>query len=311
MYDLCFRSLQGLPLPARALTSYLIESIIGRLLRAEDVVVCGYVWMSNHVHMQLFSLDCEALVNFYGRLMKRLTDFLKRLLGLSHLRLWDERPTVGEVLDLEAAIDRIVYTYLNPVRAGLVRSIDDYEGCNTWREFLSAPADVNAVAEKVVPWVRLTDVFQLSRANPSLAEEKRVLNLLEERTSTRETHTIRIMPFKWLEAFKVVDQIQIEKIRQRIISRVREEETRLSSESTPRRIIEGFIVTDAYIPPKKQRKVFMYGSTKDIRCEYLAIFDNFIKECARCYQLLKQGYSTILWPPESFRPPGPKLCNAW
>lgn len=158
MYDLCFRSLQGLPLPARALTAYLIESILGRLLQAEDIIVCGYVWMSNHVHMQVFSLDCEALTHFHERLKKRLTDFLKRLLGLSHLRLWDNRTTVGEVLDVDAAIARIVYMYLNPVRAGLACSIDEYQGCNTWREFLSAPAHTNACFEKEVPWVRAPDI---------------------------------------------------------------------------------------------------------------------------------------------------------
>ena len=311
MYDLCFRSIQGLPLPARALTAYLIESILGRLLRTEDVVVCSYVWMSNHVHMQLFSLDCAALISFYGGLMKRITDFLKRLLGLHHLRLWEDRPTVSEVLDLDAAIDRIVYTYLNPVRAGLVRRIDDYTGCNTWREFLSAPANVDAIVEKEVPWVRLTDISPLTRANPSVPEERRILKFLEERTSKRETHTIRIMPFKWLEAFKIIDPIEIERIRRRIISRVREEEETLSAEHIPHRPIEGFIVKDTYIPRKKERKVFMYGSTKEIRCQYLAIFDVFIRQCAECFELLKQGYSTISWPPECFKPPGPKLCNAF
>ena len=54
MYDLCVRSLQGLPLPARALTRLLIESILGRLLQTEAVIMCGYVWMSKRPHMQLF-----------------------------------------------------------------------------------------------------------------------------------------------------------------------------------------------------------------------------------------------------------------
>jgi hypothetical protein len=69
MYDLCFRSLRGLPLPARALTTLLIESIMGRLLRTEAIIVCSYVWMSNHVHMQVFSLDCQALTFSVGGLL--------------------------------------------------------------------------------------------------------------------------------------------------------------------------------------------------------------------------------------------------
>jgi hypothetical protein len=310
MYDLCFRSLRGLPLPARALTTLIIESIMGRLLRSEDVIVCGYVWMSNHVHMQVYSLDCTALTHFHERLKKRLTDFLKRLLNIPHLSLWDNRTTLGEVLDLEAAIERVVYTFLNPVRAGLVRSIDDYAGCNTWKEFISAPADVNATVEKVVPWILATDIETLSQENPSLSEERSLIKAINEYALARDTHTLRVMPFKWLEAFGLVDPIEIEKVRQRIISQVRQEEAKITPKREPLRRIEGFVVTDRYLPPKKDRKVFMYSSCKERRFAFLATFRRFIIQCAECYRLMKQGVIDVLWPPECFKPPVPRLCNA-
>ena len=310
MYDLCFRSLRGLPLPARALTTLLIESIIGRLLCSQAIIVCGYVWMSNHAHIQVFSLDCSALTHFHERLKKRLTDFLKRLLSISQLNLWDNSTNIGEVLDLEAAIARVVYAYLNPVRAGLVRSIDEYSGCNTWKEFLSVPADVNASVEKEVPWVLLTDMEPLSRENPSLSEERTLINSVLERASSRERNTVRVMPLKWLEAFKIIDPIEIEKIRQRIIAQVREEEARLAPKKTPLRRIEGFVVTDAYVPRKKGRKVFMYASCKELRWAFLATFRRFINQCTECYLLMKQGYTDVPWPPGCFKPPIPRLCNA-
>jgi hypothetical protein len=310
MYDLCFRSLQGLPLPARALTTLLIESIMGRLLRSEDVIVCSYVWMSNHVHMQVFSLDCKALIHFHGRLKKSLTDFLKRLLTISRLHLWDDDTTLGAVLDLEAAIERVVYTYLNPVRAGIVRSIDDYKGCNTWKEFLSVPPDVNAVVEKEVPWVLATDIEPLSHDNPSLSEERSLIDLIQERTSSRVTHTVRIMPFKWLQVFNVIAPSQIEEIRKRIITRVREEESRLSPKKDPPRRIEGFVVTDVYVPRKKESRVFMYCSCKERRLAFLNEYRRFIRECIECYQLMKRGATDIPWPPACCRPPTPHLCNA-
>jgi hypothetical protein len=310
MYDLCFRSLKGLPLPARALTTLLIESIMGRLLCSQSVIVCGYVWMSNHVHMQLVSLDCTALTQFHERLKKRLTDFLKRLLGLSQLNLWDKRTTLAEVLDLEAAIARVVYTYLNPVRAGLVRSIGEYTGCNTWREFLSAPADVNATVEKEVPWVFCTDIDPLSQENPSLSEERNLIKTIQQQTNARQRNTVRVMPFKWLEAFNIVDPVEIERIRQRIISEVRREESRLFTEKEPLRRIQGFVVGDSYVPKKKDRKVLMYASTKELRWAFLEAFSRFSMRCAECYQLMKQGYRDLPWPPECFKPPIPRLCNA-
>jgi hypothetical protein len=310
MYDLCFRALQGLPLPARALTKLLIESIIGRLLQSEAVILCSYVWMSNHLHMQVFSLDCSALTHFHERLKKRLTDFLKRLLNLPRLSLWDNRTTLGEVLDLEAAIERIVYSYLNPVRAGLVRSIDEYSGCNTWREFLSVPADTNASVDKEVPWVFATDIEPLSQENPSLSEERSLIESIEERASSRERNIVKIMPFKWLEAFRITDPAEIEKIRQRIISQVREEEARLAPKKAPAVRVEGFVVDNRYLPRKKERKVFMYSSCKKPRLAFLETFSRFINRCRECYQLMKQGHRDVPWPPACFKPPIPRLCNA-
>ena len=266
--------------------------------------------MSNHVHMQVFSLDCEALTHFHERLKKRLTDFLKRLLSLPQLNLWDNQTTIGEVLDLEAAIARVVYTYLNPVRAGRARSIDEYSGCNTWKEFLSVPADVNASVEKEVPWVLLTDVGPLSQENPSLSEERRLINTIQERASSRARNIVRVMPLKWLQAFNIVDPIEIEKIRQRIINQVRQEEARLAPKKAPSHRIEGFVVTDAYVPRKKSRKIFMYASGKELRLEFLKTFDSFIRKCTECYLLMKQGYTDVPWPPGCFKPPIPRLCNA-
>ena len=310
MFDLCFRSLQGLPLPARSLTTLLIESIIGRLLRTEDVIVCGYVWMSNHVHMQLFSLDCSALTCFHGMLKKNLTDFLKRLLSLSRLHLWDGETTLGEVLDLQAGIDRIVYAYLNPVRAGLVRSIDQYSGCNTWREFLRAAPHLDSCIEKDVPWILAPDIEQLSQENPSLSEERRLCQVVRENAATRRTHTIRIYPFKWLQAFNISSPDDIERVRREIVSRVRTEEQRMSSAKEPIQRLEGYVVTASYLPPKKSRKVFMYGSTKEVRMAHLTLFHSFITCCRQCYEMLKQGARQIPWPPECFIPPAPRLCNA-
>ncbi len=271
--------------------------------------MCGYVWMSNHVHMQVFSLDCSALTHLHERLKKRLTDFLKRLLNLPQLSLWDNRTTLGEVLDLEAAISRIAYTYLNPVRAGLVRSIDDYKGCNTWNDFISVPPDINAVVEREVPWIFATDIEPLSQRNPSLSEERALIETIQERASSRERNVVRVMPLKWLEAFKVIDPAEIETIRQRIIAKVRQEEAKLAPKKVPPRRIEGFIISDGYIPRKKERKVFMYSSCLELRLAFIEKFRRFINQCAHCYQLMKQGWLDVPWPPACFKPPMPRLCN--
>jgi hypothetical protein len=119
------------------------------------------------------------------------------------------------------------------------------------------------------------------------------------------------MPLKWLHAFKIVDPIEIEKVRQRIIKEVREEEARLAPKKAPLRRIEGFVVTDAYVPKKKSRKIFMFASSKELRLAFLETFHSFIRKCRECYLLMKQGYTDVPWPPGCFKPPIPRLCNAF
>jgi len=283
---------------------------MARLLVNEQVIVCAFVWMANHAHLQLYSLDAEALRDFHGGLKKRITDFLKRLLGLQWLSVWDTGDSMAEILDLDKAIDRVAYTFLNPVRAKLCRSIDSYQGFHTWGEFLSAPQDVNACIEREVPWILATDIEPLSSENPSRREEQGLIERILQATRMRASQTLRIYPFKWLEAFGVTDPMEIESVRQRIIKQVRDVEAELAVSSFPRKP-EGYVVTDAYLPPPKERRVFMYGSTKEIRQAHLSVFRSFVAAGRHCYQLMKQGTKNIPWPPECFIPPAPKLCNVW
>jgi hypothetical protein len=42
---------------------------------------------------------------------------------------------------------------------------------------------------------------------------------------------------------------------------------------------------------KKERKVFMYSSYKELRWAFLETFRSFISQCAKCFLLMKQGGS--------------------
>jgi hypothetical protein len=115
--------------------------------------------------------------------------------------------------------------------------------------------------EKEVSWVLATDIETLSHRNPSWSEERRVIEELEQKASSRQTHTLRRYQFKWLEAFGISDPSEIEKIRSRIVARVRQEQAALAPKKDLAQRIEGFVVTEEYKPPRKERKVCMYGST--------------------------------------------------
>ena len=129
-------------------------------------------------------------------------------------------------------------------------------------------------------------------------------------SSLRETHTLRIYPFKWLEAFGITVPKEIVAILLRIIKGVRQEEAVLAPKKSPSQRVEGFVVTDDYKPPKKSRKVFMYASTLVRRLSHLELYRWFVDRRQYCYQLMRQGACDIPWPPGCFVPPGPLFTHA-
>jgi hypothetical protein len=167
------------------------------------------------------------------------------------------------------------------------------------------------VIEKEVPWILATDIEALSQSNPSHSEERRVLEEIREKASARQTQILRVHPFRWLEAFGISDPEEIERVRSRIVALVREEEAKLAPAKDPIKRVEGFVVTDEYKPPPKERKIFMYASTVARRLAHLAQYEWFIQRCKECYKLMKQGFQNIPWPPGCFIPPAPQLCNAF
>ena len=124
VYELCFRAREDLPLPPTRTINAIIKSSIARTQRDCKVILCHFLWMSNHPHLILVAQDAEQCMRFYAELQKRITDAIKRLLGRKFLRLWEGRPLVAQIADLDAAKDRIAYLYGNPSAADVTVNID-------------------------------------------------------------------------------------------------------------------------------------------------------------------------------------------
>ena len=70
VYELCFRAREGLPLPARPIINLILQSALARTQRDNKVNLCTLVWMSNHPHLIIESLDTDKLKKFYGSLKR-------------------------------------------------------------------------------------------------------------------------------------------------------------------------------------------------------------------------------------------------
>jgi len=316
VYEVCFRAREGLPLPTRRIIKLVIDSALARTQRDDKVIICDYLWMANHPHILLISQDVTALKNFYGELKKRITDMLKRMLGLDALRLWEEKGArVMQILDLEKAKRQLAYYFLNPVTAGLVDSIDHYPGESTWRAFCTCEPRVDAFVETTVPWIRLPSIPTLRTLTPTVGEETQVINQIK--AANKRTESFRVHPLAWLKVFGITEPDEIEAIRQEIIALVRagEQECRERRQKERKQLrgavkllLEGIMLT-GHKPAKRGRSVFFLSSIKELRIGFHAKYRDFCERCRECYLLACRGVKDLVWPDGAFVPPILPLVN--
>ena len=307
VYEIIPRTRECLPMPPNQTSNELKLGILGRTQRDSKVELSHFLDMNNHSHTLAVSNHCEKQNKFYMELQKKTTDAVKALLGLKSLSLWEDRPSVAKVATLDDAIKRIVYIYCNPSKASLCDSIEEYPGINSWSAFLQCEPRVDA---EVVVDARWYPVSEIPKLPSRLLSPKQDARIHQELASSEKalSHPIIIKPFKWLEAFGIVNPYKIERIRQKIIAQVRETE-RVNAEarlaagkrSVPRSVLVREPYMKPHTPKKKERKIYLICGDRELRLELLERFRQIFDRCRECYRKAKEGLR-VEWPPGTFTP---------
>ncbi len=313
VYEICFRARDTLPLVARKLIDMIIEHAVARAQRDEKLYLCHDIWNGSHPHLIVLTKDAEQCKKFYMEVQKKITDCLKRLLGLSYLSIWEGRPTVALIDDLDEAVRRISYLYANPAQDNLEISIERFPGLSSFSEFLSVKdKGIEASTSKDVPRLRLPSLPTIS-SNPTFEGERGAIKLL--RKQNRELQPLVRHPNIWMKAYGVRDK-DISRVNERVIERLRRREAAAERlrKATQKSVMGRAKLTRQEIlkphtPKKKERKVFYYGSCKKTRIRFLEEFQEFCRRCRECYQRWRQGDFAVVWPPGAFKPAMPPNMN--
>lgn len=312
-YEFCFRAKQGLPLSAHRIVRELIGASVARAQRDEKVILCHDIWNGSHPHLIAVTRDAAQATNFLAEVEKKLTDSLKRLLGLSHMEIWEGRPMMARIHDVEAAKNRIVYLYSNPAQDDLESSIEKFPGYSSWNEFQRSLDNLKAVTKESFPWIRLPSIPQVSHGI-STEEDARVVRLL--RLKNEKRHVLERSPNAWMKCFGICADEEVSRINASIVSQIREQERQ---EVLRRRVERKNIVGASqlrkqplmkpHVPQKRERKVFVMSSDAEARIAEIEDFDNFCRRCEECYRHWKRGEICVEWPAGAFRPPIPPNSN--
>lgn len=313
-YEICFRAREGLPLVAYQTMALIIGSAIARTQRDDKVILCHDIWNGSHAHIILVTQDSEQCTRFYGELQKRITDAIKRLLGLKYLDLWEGRPMVAEIADLDAAVERISYLYANPAQDDLEDRIDKFPGYSSWPHFKQTPPELAAKPVQELPWIRLPSIPQIP--DKALSPEEDLALVRQLWASNGERHVLARMPNAWMSCFGLEGSKDIETVNQRIVARIqeREIEARKIREQTGKKVMGARKLLSQKImkehrPKKKDIKIFIISSIKELRTQLISEFQKFCRDCAECLRRWRLGDFGITWPPGAFKPPLPPLLN--
>lgn len=303
-YELILRAREGLPFPALSLLEWLIKSSLSRSQRDNKVIICHYVWMANHAHILLVAQDPQDCIFFIQEVQKKITDALKRLLGLTRLNLWEGRPNLAEILDLGAAIQKIGYIYSNPAKASLVDSINSFPGVSTWKEFNSSPEALNALTKEDVPRLRLNILKKLPTRSLTGKQDRYITQRFKDHCG--ESQELTIQPNAWMKAFGIIEPSDVFDTNLRIKTCIKLHEQHAREKRTFNVCGPEYLrrepIMKSHTASQPGRKIFVISSCKELRISFIEKLRIFIDECKECYRQWKSGNFSVLWPPGAFRP---------
>ena len=310
-YEICFRTEQGLPLVCSPIIEALFKGIVAKAATLYPVTICKLMIMGNHVHLGLIVNDPEHVHKFICYLKRELAHAINKLLGRRRQTVWQEGYDAAIILDTAKAIERNVYVHLNPVRANLVETVSEYPGFSTWSIVKGGDRTLTA---KRIP---RSSIPTLPSRTLSKFEQKQIVETMLE-TATEE-HTIEFLVDAWLNAVPDGGEYDTEKIRQKIINRVENNEKLISKKRD--RPVLGIqtlrfqSMREAHTPRKFGKKMLCFGSTAEIRRPYIEWFKGRREEIAAMKNLFPFHEFVQKLPPGFFAPGGrlrtnlnPQLC---
>ena len=258
-YDVCFRVEDGLPLVPTVFLNTILEGILAAAASRYYVKISIYLMMANHAHMLVVALNQSAISNFVAYFKRESAHAINNLLGRRRHTVWESTYSASLILDAHKAMERIAYIYLNPARANLVDSIDQYPGLSSWNNLSTEPFILRA---KRIPREKIPAIPE--QGLTAAEEDRLTCELLD---STEEEYNLEIDTFGWMDYFpETVDadrNVAAETLR-KIIYR---EQNQLSEQRSRPVIGAAKLCTQsmrkAHEPMKFGKKVLAMGSNPD------------------------------------------------
>ena len=275
------RTVCGLPFLCRLYMCFIIRGIMARAQELYPVQVCHFQWMGNHYHL-IVAGQMKYLSPFTGYLQAEIAKSIKRLTRQYQTKVWAGRPKETRLCTEEDVIDKIIYLYANPVRAGLIARALDWPGLSSWKMYRDGSHTFRA------KWVPSSKLWKLGKKVDYLEDVKLLKKLM---LLAESEHEFRLTPNAWKYCFKRSRDWSDEAIFRRVAEGLERREAELARA----RALEGRDVlgvkglrrqsiNQQHHPKKTGRTPYLICWDKELRKEYIESYREFCRLCREAWQ---------------------------
>lgn len=299
---------EGLLLQSNPLCISIIKSCLAAAQLLYPVTICHLLTEATHVHMILVVKDPDHVASFIRHFKTESAHMLNRLLGRRKRTIWCDGYDSPIVLTPTRALVAIAYLYSNPAKDNLESTIERYPGFSTWGMFRSGSFSQR--------WQRL----RRHHFRP-LSQRHHCLRGYTQEAARLERETEEMLPFSihpnaWMEAFRITDPAEQERINLRLLERVTLLEERAAARRARerktiigRKQLEAQPMDLAYRPQRSGRRMWCLSEKRSIRVTFINFFRNLMAQARAVRERWQQGDTSLRYPPGLFPPSMPKLAN--
>lgn len=301
VYFVTCRASSGLPFVPNA---FIEKLLLGLLARAQHlypgVTICHFTFMTNHYHF-IVTLDGDAsqMKSFFGYLNGEIASAFNRLQGVTHRKFWMKRYNAKPILTPNDVVEKIAYTYLNPVAAGLVDKAKEWTGAS------SGPA-LRGNTDTCYKWVSSSLLSKLPHGPFSKTLVEKCLQGIHQ--SNRAKFPLKIRKNSWRHCFQESKDWSDQQINERVESRITQAEVKYRQKriSENRRIkgarkLQCMSIYTRFKSKTYKRDTLCISSCPTRSANYQLAYRNFREQCRLAWEALCLGIS-VDFPIDGFIP---------
>ena len=303
------RLAEGLPFVPNEYISSLIRGIVARACGRNPLVrICGLCFLQNHYHgVAVITGDPAEFSSFLHDLDDELARLTNRLLGRRNVKVWGQRPHVAVLADWQAVIEKLAYTFLNPVSANFCDSACEWTGVSTYSGLCEPSKDR-------CRWIPSRLLGQLPNARFTARSIRRVCAVLDDPRGV--DYDLDVNPLCWKSCFAETAGMNEKELRDLLLERIRrgEDEFRRLRKRNQQKLADLRELGlqnphKPYKPASFGHRVYCIATDPELRTQFIGMYQTFCLECMTAWNAWKQGDFSAKYPPGAFIPPHRPFAN--